>query len=134
MNVFLDTNSMVYFHTATENAKVAAMLKIFAQNECWLSTQVIQELCNVLKRKFKTTTPDLVRVVDESKASFHIHANQASTIKLALQIADRYQFAFYDSMIIAAALESGCSILYSEDMHHEQKIDNQLTIFNPFLL
>ncbi|SJM92931.1 PilT protein domain protein (fragment) [Crenothrix polyspora] len=36
-------------------------------------------------------------------------------------------------MVISAALESGCSLLYSEDMQHGQKIDVQLMICNPFL-
>ena len=46
---------------------------------------------------------------------------------------DKYSFSFYDSMIIAAALECDCKILYSEDMHHGKVIDRRLTIFNPFI-
>jgi len=49
---------------------------------------------------------------------------------LDLQI--RYQFSFYDSLIVAATLEAGCKTLYSEDMQHGQKIE-QLTISNPFM-
>jgi len=48
-------------------------------------------------------------------------------------IAQRYQFSFYDSLIIASALEAGCITLYSEDMQHEQVIEKRLTIRNPFL-
>ena len=44
----------------------------------------------------------------------------------------RYQYSFYDSLIIAAALEAGCKTLYSEDMQHGQRIE-QLIIKNPFL-
>jgi predicted nucleic acid-binding protein len=52
---------------------------------------------------------------------------------LGLNIAERYGFSFYDSLIISSALQSGCTVLYSEDMQHGQKIDGQLLISNPFL-
>ena len=41
-------------------------------------------------------------------------------------------FSYWDSMITAAALKSGCNILYSEDLQHEQLMENQLKIINPF--
>ena len=48
-----------------------------------------------------------------------------------LQVQARYGFSFYDSLIVAAALEAGCATLYSEDMQHGQQIQG-LTIRNPF--
>ena len=49
----------------------------------------------------------------------------------AIEIQERYQYSFYDSMIIAAALEGNCKTLYSEDLQHDQKIES-LTIIDPF--
>ncbi|MEO5344322.1 MAG: nucleic-acid-binding protein, partial [Gammaproteobacteria bacterium SHHR-1] len=49
-----------------------------------------------------------------------------------LDIASRYSLSHYDSLILAAALEAGCSVVYSEDMQHGQQINNRLTIINPF--
>ncbi|MEY3882473.1 MAG: hypothetical protein RIQ94_3269 [Pseudomonadota bacterium] len=54
------------------------------------------------------------------------------TIRKSAEIALRYQFSNWDSLIIAAALLAKCDILYSEDMQHNQVIDGQLTILNPF--
>ena len=54
-------------------------------------------------------------------------------IRQAWTIAARYRFSHYDSLIIAAALASDCSTLYSEDLQHGQIIESQLTICNPFL-
>jgi predicted nucleic acid-binding protein len=48
------------------------------------------------------------------------------------EIAERYRFSFYDSVIIASALLAGCKTLYSEDLQHRQTIDKQLTVINPF--
>ena len=45
----------------------------------------------------------------------------------------RYKFSFYDSIIIAAALDAKCSILYTEDLQHKQIIEKTLTIINPFI-
>lgn len=51
--------------------------------------------------------------------------------KAGLQIARRYGYHIYDSLMIAAAQDAGCATLYSEDMQHGQKIGS-LTIRNPF--
>jgi len=61
-----------------------------------------------------------------------LHINTESTIVQACKIAERYGFSFYDSLIISAALECECSILYSEDMSNGQVIDKILKIVNPF--
>ncbi|MCY7350108.1 MAG: hypothetical protein LH606_05515 [Cytophagaceae bacterium] len=50
----------------------------------------------------------------------------------ALRIKGRYGYQFYDSLIIATALQVGCTVLYSEDMQDGQVIDLRLTILNPF--
>ena len=63
---------------------------------------------------------------------------QATAIRLlentsnAIKIKEEYKLQFYDSLIIATALENSCSILYSEDMQHGQIIENSLKIIDPF--
>ena len=56
-----------------------------------------------------------------------------STIKLAQNLVSKYDFQIFDGIIIAAALEANCDILYSEDMQNEQIIENTLKIVNPFI-
>ncbi|MBW4578546.1 MAG: PIN domain-containing protein [Tildeniella nuda ZEHNDER 1965/U140] len=51
----------------------------------------------------------------------------------ALEIASRYGYTYWDSLIISTALASDCTILYSEEMQHNQPIENKLRIINPFL-
>ena len=55
-----------------------------------------------------------------------------ATIELSLDLMVNYQFFYWDSLIIAAAIESGCSLLYSEDLQDGQIIFQRLTIRNPF--
>ena len=71
-------------------------------------------------------------MIAEIRANFEIITVQIETIELALKIAEKYRYSYYDSVIIAAALESSCTLLYSEDMQHLQVIEEQLQIINPF--
>jgi predicted nucleic acid-binding protein len=50
----------------------------------------------------------------------------------ARRVAERHQLSFYDSCIVAAAIEAGCQTLYSEDMIHGQILEESLTLRNPF--
>jgi predicted nucleic acid-binding protein len=52
----------------------------------------------------------------------------------AIEIHFSYHFSFYDSLIIAAALQSNCATLYSEDLQHGQAIEGKLNIVNPFII
>ena len=57
--------------------------------------------------------------------------SSATLYQRGLDTQARYQFSFYDSLIVAAALSAGCKRLLSEDMQHGQRIES-LTIINPF--
>jgi predicted nucleic acid-binding protein len=50
----------------------------------------------------------------------------------ALKIAEQHGYGIYDALVVAAALEAECAILYSEDFQDGQTIDGRLTIRNPF--
>ncbi len=71
-------------------------------------------------------------LVKECCQNNNLHINTADTVLQACQIAERYRFSFYDSLIIAAALESNCTIVYSEDLQDGQHIEGRLIIKNPF--
>ena len=57
---------------------------------------------------------------------------ERATIIQAFDIVKQYKYSYWDSLIIASALENNCSILFSEDMQHNQLIANKLKIINPF--
>jgi len=99
----------------------------------WISTQVLNETVNTLRRKFYLDYDQINRVIEELTQQFQIAIVSANTIKDAILIAERYQYSYFDSLIIASALEVRCDVLYSEDLQSGQKINNQLILFNPFL-
>ncbi len=130
---FFDTNVLVYLYSLDEPEKRDSALKQIeaSENRC-VSTQVLSELSNTLRKKFSQEYDVITQVVIEILASFQVITIQTDTIKHALNLAQTYRYSYYDSLIIAAALEQSCHFLYSEDMQHEQVIEQSLIILNPF--
>jgi len=60
-----------------------------------------------------------------------VHSSPAIYVE-ALRISAKHKFAWYDSLIVAAALEGGCDVLYSEELQHGREIEG-LRIENPFV-
>ncbi len=129
--VFLDTNILVYAHTDVDVAKQSIAQKLIIDNLSFISTQVLQELANTLNRKFNHSWKDVAKVLADATENNSLHINTDVTIKSSCRLAGIYKFSFYDSLIIAAALE--CDMLYSEDLNNGQIIEKKLTIVNPFI-
>lgn len=130
--VFFDTNIIVYCYTNNELDKKIIAQKLALENDANISTQVVQEFSNVLSSKYKQEWNVIQTSVKNLPRYFNVYINQFNTIVSAIQIADQYRYSFYDSLIIAAALECDSNILYSEDMHDKQIIQGKLKIINPF--
>ncbi|MEZ5045296.1 MAG: PIN domain-containing protein [Saprospiraceae bacterium] len=130
--VFLDTNLLIYAHTNVDVLKQQKIQHIITTENTVISTQVFKEAANVLFKKFKFAWQDIQKVLQEMEQNNEVHTNTFTTVQWSCQIADRYGFSFYDSLILAAALEAGCSVLYSEDLQHGQVIEQVLTVKNPF--
>lgn len=132
-SVFLDTNILVFGYSYTELKKQRIARKLIAEQNSYISTQVLQELANTLTRKFKFSHADAIKAIEESRSNNIVHINTEETILQACKISSRFGYSFYDSMIIASALECNCRMLYSEDLHHGHVIDKKLKIINPFI-
>jgi predicted nucleic acid-binding protein len=132
--VFIDSNVVIYAYSSTEKSKQQIAGKIIRENYTVISTQVLQEISNILARKYQFDYASIKETLRECIYSNNeVYINREQSILNACDVAERYQFSFYDSLIISAAIESHCSILYSEDLQHNQTIDNILTIINPFI-
>jgi predicted nucleic acid-binding protein len=131
--VFLDTNILVYSYSNNELHKQKIARKLITETNSFISTQVLQEFCNTLTKKFGFSFEDGAKAISECSSNSFLHINTDETILKSCKIAHRYKFSFYDSLIIAAAIECGCTILYSEDLKHQQIINKSITIVNPFL-
>lgn len=130
--VFLDTNILVYSYSYTELEKQDTARMLISGSDSHISTQILQELANIITRKLHFDYDTAQAVIKESCQNNKLHINTQATILQACSIARQSNFSFYDSLIIASALESDCEILYSEDMQDGQKINGLVQIINPF--
>jgi predicted nucleic acid-binding protein len=85
----------------------------------------------VASRKLRLSIPEIRECLEPIARICSIEPLTLQTHARGLEVAARYGFSVYDSMIVAAALLSGCDTLYSEDLHHRQRVDG-LLIRNPF--
>ena len=130
--VLFDTNILIYSYSDKTEPKKDIAKGLILDSNGLISTQVIQEMCNILIKKFKMDRVSITRTLLEMKNNFFVSTNNIDTVSTAVEIHFKYKFSYYDSLIIASALENNCTILYSEDLQHNQKIEKTLTIINPF--
>ncbi len=126
----LDTNILIYAFGKPDDARKKVAIEIITKCNI-ISLQVVNETIYVLQRKFKFPNPELEKVTEFIKQNFVISDLSIHTLDQTLKIAEKYGFSFWDSMIVAAALNNHCSILYSEDLQHNQIIEGSLQIINP---
>lgn len=131
--IFLDTNVLLYL-SATDEIEKMNKAKIVLQkyDNIIISTQVLFEFSNIMRKKLKQDYHDIDQALQEFHTIFNIAIISYDTLRNALKIAAKYKYSFPDSLIVATALEYNCDILFSEDMHNDQMIENSLKIVNPF--
>ncbi len=130
--VFSDTNIIAYNYDDAEPDKCIFISDVLASVERNISTQVLSELANILSKKFKFPWSAIAAAHSELKANFTLHLLTEHTIAKAVSLAERYKYSYYDSLILASAIEAQCEVLYSEDFQHNQLIEG-VCIINPFL-
>lgn len=93
--------------------------------------QVLNEVASVAMRKLGVQIGAIREILAVVRSVCTVNALDAETHDLALVLIDRYKFALFDGLIVAAALVAGCRFLYTEDMQQDQMVDG-LRIHNPF--
>lgn len=127
---FIDTNVLAYI-ISTDALKADRARSVIDAGGT-ISVQVLNELANLCRRKagmpwsethaLLSTLRDLLTVVP---VTAEVHAT-------GLVLAERFDLSTYDAMIAAAALQSDCDRLWSEDMQHGMRLGRRLRIENPF--
>jgi len=130
--IALDTNILIYCHEQPDLIKRNIALDKLDSSPV-ISTQVLSEYINVLKRLYKIPKQELIALCLGNIEGCFIQPVTVSTLKLAEQIISNYDLQLFDSVIVASSIEAGCKILYSEDMQHNLIIERRLKIINPFI-
>ncbi len=129
-NFFLDTSVILYM-IAEEDPRSQIAEAVLIEGGA-ISTQVLNEFVNVARRKYLRSWEDIQAIVKNVRElCAPVLPITIRTHEAALQIAQRFGYRIYDSLLLAAATEANCTTLYSEDMQNGQVI-GPLTIRNPF--
>ena len=83
--------------------------------------------------KYKVKHSEVIDFVKAMSRNFSVFGVTKDTSLYALALKEKYHYSWWDSLVLASALENECQIVYSEDMQHKQVIESSLKIINPFL-
>jgi len=130
--VFFDTNVLIYA-VAHDDPRSTQAEELLAAGGI-LSVQILNEFASVARQKILMSWSDVTEALD----AFQVLCPSPLPITMemheaALKIAEKHGYNIYDALVVSAALEAGCTTLYSKDLHDGQTIDGQLTIRNPFV-
>ena len=138
---FFDTNVVVYAQDIAaplKRARALAVIEAAMQAACFvISTQVMQEFYNVVLRKRLMTPPHAVQLLTQLAQHTVVSANAESVLRsIALQ--QRHRLSIWDALVVQAALDAHCVVLYSEDLQDGQRFTAatgagpELQVVNPF--
>ena len=97
-----------------------------------INSQVIREICSNLIKKLSMPEEQVRVLIHGWYQDCEVITSNASQHLLASRLRKSYSLSYWDSLIVAAAIDAGCVTLFSEDMQHGQMIESYLTIINPF--
>ena len=134
--VFFDSNILVYFADSADSQKqqlAGQIIKNAVINDNGIiSTQSLQEFFAATTRKLLCSKEKAREYLENFGESLTVEQVSVAHILKAVDICIKNQFSFWDSLILAAAIKSGCSICYSEDMTNGQIVEG-IKIINPFI-
>ena len=133
---FLDSNIWIYsFIESQDPEKHNQALKLINELKprLCLSAQVVNEICINLIRKAGVEEARINQLIVRFYFDYEIIETNQTIILKASDIRSKHDFSFWDSMLLASALEANADNFYSEDMQDGFVLDNKLKIINPFI-
>jgi predicted nucleic acid-binding protein len=127
---FFDTNVLLYL--AGSQAAKADRAEALVEAGGVISVQVLNEIANVARRKMGLDWDQTHAMLDTLRGLLQVRPLTVDVHDAGLALAERYRLSVYDAMILASALDAGCSTLWSEDMQDGLSIDGRLKIVDPF--
>jgi predicted nucleic acid-binding protein len=133
---FLDTNVLIYAHDRSAGDKHLRAKELiqglWQSGEGCLSIQVLQEFyVNATAKVARPLAPDTVAQIIADLSVWQVHRPGVEDVLDAIRLQGRYQLSFWDSMIVASALQLGCQTIWSEDLNPGQVYDS-VQMLSPF--
>lgn len=129
---FIDSNIWLYALTEAQDARKHAIAnQLLRATGFVISTQVINEVCRNLIKKASFSNAQIRGVINAFYKRCNVTCFDQNILINAIDIRERHQISFWDSLIVASAVSADAELLYSEDMQNGLLI-RDLTIVNPF--
>jgi predicted nucleic acid-binding protein len=135
--VFIDSNIFIYAYNNQDPRKQIAAFDLIRENTIdgtgVVSYQVVHEFFHfaLVKAASKVRSDDAQLLLEEVFRPLQMVPSSFYLISDAIRIQDRYRLSWYDSLIVAAAQQAGCDVLYTEDLQHGQQLGS-VTVRDPF--
>lgn len=130
--VFFDTNVLIYAITLND-PRAAIAEALLAGGSGIISVQVLNEFATVARRKLDMSWQEItVALAAFRSLCAAVVPVDVATHEAALSVAERYRIGIHDALIVAAAQQTACATLYTEDLQDGQRVDGRLTVRNPF--
>ena len=133
---FVDTNILIYAHDRSAGQKHSRarnlLRELWQSGDGCLSIQVLQEFfVNVTRKVARPLAPEAAAQIIADLSVWHVHRPGVEDILDAIRLQGRYQVSFWDAMIVASAIQSGCQTIWSEDLNSGQVYED-VTVLSPF--
>ena len=136
MSAFFDTNVLVYLVDASEPPKQAIAVELISshlrERSLVISTQVLQELYVIISRRHLLDPQDAADMI-ATLAQERVVPSSAGFVVRSVGLATRYGISLWDALVVQAAIESECTVLFSEDLQDGMRF-GELRVVNPFAL
>ncbi len=134
---FVDTNILVYANDSSDKDKQRQAKRIILdgirEESIAVSAQALSEFYVTVTRKIKVTlSPEVAKKEIQLLRKIEIVEIDFDLIIHAIDLSNRHQLSYWDSLIIAAAIRSKSTVLFSEDLNHNQVVET-VKIINPFI-
>lgn len=131
---FFDTNVLVCADDKAAPAKRKRAIELVADHRRAgtgvVSLQVLQEYFATVTRKLHVD-PQIARRKVELLAEFDVVSPEVADILAAIDLLRLHRFSFWDALVLQAAKQAGCRVLFSEDLQEARQIDG-IQVVNPF--
>jgi len=130
---FIDTNVWLYsFIQSQDKAKTKIATTIIKECEIVINTQIINEICVNLLKKANFSEQRIQSLIKGLYRKYTVCDLSQDILLTASEIRTQHSFSFWDSVVAASALDCDADYLVSEDMQDGFKLEDELTIINPF--
>lgn len=135
---FIDSNIWLYalstrIGDSTVDEKRETALKLTQRSGIAISFQVINEVCVNAVKKLNFTPEEILELIEDFYDGCVVIESSKQLSFKATNLRTKYQISYWDSSIVAAALQAQVPVLYSEDMQSRLLVDDSVQIINPFL-